>query len=563
MKKTILYTLALTALLSASAYAKGLKLNIDISPVPPNLSVSIKFLEPSGNMALDAEETGELAITVSNSSKGDAFDVKAKITPAKLVKGLYFPDTVSFGKVPSGGTVTKKVPMKASADIPSVKAVLKVAVKEARGFNPKPWKVTFNTKALAPPTIEISDVKIFDQNGNSKVEPMENVEIAAKVRNTGIGPGKDVKVALALGENVFISGAGKTSIELGDLAPGASKDFSFMFYTSRNLKAGQKIPISIKVAETRPRFAIARALNLRMSAPSAVASSSTKSLKTPTVAAGLAVPAVGLGAGSDPKEVLDGWYEKQYATVVGIDRYKNSEIEPLKNAVNDAKAVARMFKNKGFVVTELYNNNATRKAILSTFSAAINKTGRKDSFIFYFAGHGQGIILRNIEQVGYIIPYDADIDLGNMDVILYDEEAIPLNTIKKYSKNMMAKHIALLFDSCFSGLAMKRSVPRLGNVDIEYYKDLLGRKSINILTAGDDQPVSDGSGHSPFTQSLLNALDKGGVDINDRDGFATFSQLAVYVKEKVERATARRQRPQFDNLSMEDGDFIFSVKQGR
>jgi hypothetical protein len=29
--------------------------------------------------------------------------------------------------------------------------------------------------------------------------------------------------------------------------------------------------------------------------------------------------------------------------------------------------------------------------------------------------------------------------------------------------------------------------------------DLLRRRTINILTAGDDQPVSDGSGHSPFT----------------------------------------------------------------
>ena len=33
-----------------------------------------------------------------------------------------------------------------------------------------------------------------------------------------------------------------------------------------------------------------------------------------------------------------------------------------------------------------------------------------------------------------------------------------------------------------------------------------------------------------------------------------------YVKEKVEKATGRRQRPQFDNLSMEDGDLIFRLK---
>ncbi len=93
----------------------------------------------------------------------------------------------------------------------------------------------------------------------------------------------------------------------------------------------------------------------------------------------------------------------------------------------------------------------------------------------------------------------------------------------------------------------------------EYYNNILNRKAINILTAGDDQPVSDGGDHSPFTQALLNALDRGNLDINDSDGYATFNQLAVYVKEKVEKSTGRRQRPQFDNLSLDDGDFVFKI----
>ncbi|MEE9610926.1 MAG: hypothetical protein V3W19_06720 [Desulfatiglandales bacterium] len=34
-----------------------------------------------------------------------------------------------------------------------------------------------------------------------------------------------------------------------------------------------------------------------------------------------------------------------------------------------------------------------------------------DSFIFYFAGHGQGLTLEAGEKFGYIIPHDADITL--------------------------------------------------------------------------------------------------------------------------------------------------------
>lgn len=257
---------------------------------------------------------------------------------------------------------------------------------------------------------------------------------------------------------------------------------------------------------------------------------------------------------------LKGWYKKQYAVVIGIDRYKDLGIEVLDNAVNDAKAVARMFLKMGFNVTELYNTSATKREILRSFSKTIKSVKKSDSFVFYYAGHGQGFTLESGDRVGYIIPYDAAISLVQKDIIEYDYETIPLNTIKKYVKDMKAKHVALLFDSCFAGLAMKRSFPTITEMDSEYYQDLLSRRVINILTAGDDQPVSDGTGHSPFTRAVLNGLDKRGIDVHDRDGFATFSQLALYVKEKVERATGRRQRPQFDNLSMEDGDFIFKIQ---
>jgi TRAP-type mannitol/chloroaromatic compound transport system substrate-binding protein len=257
---------------------------------------------------------------------------------------------------------------------------------------------------------------------------------------------------------------------------------------------------------------------------------------------------------------LRSWYEKQYAIVIGIDQYYNKTIDSLQNAVNDARSVSKLLIKMGFDLVELYDNRATKKQIIRSFSLITKKVKRNDSFLFYFAGHGQGFTLENGERVGYIIPYDANVSLIEKDIIEYDTEAIPLNTIKKYSKNIKAKHVALLFDSCFSGLVMKRSLPDLEKVDIDYYNDLLSRRVINILTAGDDQPVSDGSGHSPFTRAILNGLGTKGLDINDRDGLATFSQLAVYVKEKVGKATGRRQRPQFDNLSMEDGDFIFKLE---
>jgi uncharacterized caspase-like protein/galactitol-specific phosphotransferase system IIB component len=256
---------------------------------------------------------------------------------------------------------------------------------------------------------------------------------------------------------------------------------------------------------------------------------------------------------------LKGWYEKQFAIVIGIDKYHNEQLETLQNAVNDARAISNMLKKFGFEVLELYNQQATKRNIIDAISQISRQTKNNDSHIFYFAGHGKGFTLENRERVGYILPYDTKLSIYENDIIAYDDEAIPLSTIKKYAKNMKAKHIALIFDSCFSGLAMKRGIELAKKNNMEYYNDLLSRKAINILTAGDDQPVSDGTGHSPFTRALLQGLDQKGIDIIDRDGYVTFSQMATYVKEKVEKATGRRQRPQFDNLSFEDGDFVFML----
>jgi hypothetical protein len=261
-----------------------------------------------------------------------------------------------------------------------------------------------------------------------------------------------------------------------------------------------------------------------------------------------------------PFKELSNWYKTQYALIIGIDRYKRNDIVRLKNAVNDAKSVAEMMKSQGFIVTELYNDKATRLNILKEYSAIHEKSKESDSFLFYFAGHGQGIAINSQEKLGYLIPYDADISLTDMNLIQYDNSAINLNQLNHYAKNMKAKHVALLLDSCFSGLAMNRSIPSADKSDHEYYEDLLSRKAINVLTAGDNQPVSDGTEHSPFTQAIINAIGKKGLDLHDRDGYATFNQLAIYVKEKVEKATSRKQRPQFDNFSIEDGDFLFKIR---
>jgi len=282
------------------------------------------------------------------------------------------------------------------------------------------------------------------------------------------------------------------------------------------------------------------------------------------------------------------WYKKAYAIVVGINHYKRLSLPRLSNAVNDARSVASLLRAKGFSVIELYNENATKDRILDALKKIKQIASPSDATLFYFAGHGDGVSGHHGVREGYILPYDFDSDLNSpsTDVMYYDKSAISIGSLVMYSRDTKAKHIGIILDSCFSGLAMQskyatKSLASASAKDldtIEYdtktrsvrikatpstasnnsqtlnlFKELLSKKSINILTAGDDQPVSDGSNHSPFTQAFLKAL-----ELKDK-GYVRFTTLAEYIKKYVEDRTKQRQKPQYKNESLDGGDFIFKL----
>ena len=294
---------------------------------------------------------------------------------------------------------------------------------------------------------------------------------------------------------------------------------------------------------------------------------------------------------------ISSWYHKEYAIVVGIDHYKRLSLPRLSNAVNDARSVAKILRKRGFEVIELYNENATKERILDALKKIKQTSTSQDATLFYFAGHGDGVSGHNGVREGYILPYDFNADLNNpnADVMYYDKSAISISSLVMYTRDTKAKHIGIILDSCFSGLAMdskyaKKSIPSSSAKEldsVEYdaktrsvrirptkesvvatnnassnsnssssiFRDLLNKKSINILTAGDDQPVSDGSNHSPFTQALLKALGEDGT----KKGYIRFTTLADYIRKYVESKTNDRQKPQYKNESLDGGDFIFKI----
>ena len=92
--------------------------------------------------------------------------------------------------------------------------------------------------------------------------------------------------------------------------------------------------------------------------------------------------------------------EPRLALLIGNSAYREV---PLRNPVNDVRAMAQRFEELGFTV--LVHENATKR----TMEAAISEFGRRLAEggvgAFYYAGHGLQVRGRN-----YLVPVDADIE---------------------------------------------------------------------------------------------------------------------------------------------------------
>ncbi len=201
----------------------------------------------------------------------------------------------------------------------------------------------------------------------------------------------------------------------------------------------------------------------------------------------------------------------------------------------------------GFEDVQLVEN-ATRRDMLLALHDLGKRVLADDSVLIYYAGHG--FIDPDTER-GYWVPVDAygtDHTTFLRNSTIRDELTIVAGR---------AQHTLLISDSCFSGTLL-RSTTRSMQRDVgsqRYYRQVAGRKSVQILSAGGVEFVDDNyrnSGHSPFTYFLLNSLSH-----NQQDLLAT-SELVADVTEAVSNNV--EQIPQsgvLQGAGDELGEFIF------
>jgi formylglycine-generating enzyme required for sulfatase activity len=221
--------------------------------------------------------------------------------------------------------------------------------------------------------------------------------------------------------------------------------------------------------------------------------------------------------------------ERRVALVIGNGAYKDA---PLKNPVNDARAIARTLQGLGFQVIQ--KENAGLKEMQEAIRVFGDRLRGGGVGLFCYAGHGMQVKGRN-----YLIPVNTDIQ--REDEVTYN--GVDANLVLEKMDTAKNRVNLVILDACRNNPFARsfRSAAR-GLVPME--------APVGTLVAFATAPGSvaaDGNGaNGLYTQHLLGAMNQPGLRIED---------VFKRVRAGVRKGSGGKQIP-WENTSLE-GDFYF------
>ena len=241
----------------------------------------------------------------------------------------------------------------------------------------------------------------------------------------------------------------------------------------------------------------------------------------------------------------EGLYYKSWAVVIGVENYLLAPKIP--GVIDDAKAVAQALRKLGFEeVVELYDKDASLRRLQQTLVDFLpRKVGRQDRLVIYFAGHA-GVTQDSFgKEMGYLVPWDAQV--GNVS------KSLTFQDLKEFALRNASKHTLLLFNVAVRGWEASVAQP-LSLEGRSSPEDDTEKRAVQLLTAGDKgEPLSRDQDRSLFVRTLVKGL-SGEADL-DKNGWLMASEVGQYVKQQIQAQTKGTQHPIFAQMEG-DGDTI-------
>jgi TPR repeat protein len=258
--------------------------------------------------------------------------------------------------------------------------------------------------------------------------------------------------------------------------------------------------------------------------------------------------------GETPPQDAPRFYRRVVTLCIGINEYQSKGITALTLAQADAELFAGIGKKYyGYTPDLLLGKDATKGAIERKLDAYGTQLGSEDALLVFFACHGDafdcpktenGIPIRS--RVGYLIPYDADLDPTNKSNLQrWEAECLNMRTLVERIERMNAHHVVLIADACCSGFLTKR-----GSMEAPEAVNLLKNKSRTIMSATTQSELA----HEGIFTKVLAARLKGYSDDGEA---ASITDVFQQLRPEVCRKKGGAMTPQISHVGDGDGEFLF------
>jgi hypothetical protein len=259
-------------------------------------------------------------------------------------------------------------------------------------------------------------------------------------------------------------------------------------------------------------------------------------------------------------------FRKSYALLLGVSDYRYLEKLSLVN--DDLIKMENFLLSLGFHVVRVQNERLTLANVRSPQEYFATKLNPEDRLLVYFSGHGFQRIEGGRER-GYLALINARDGQATPDT------TIAMEAFVTWARRVPAKHLLVLLDACFSGLAAggtevkieTRGGPGLQNLqkpDPQTLYRLSSKPGRYLVMAGNKNQKAIASPTwkgGLFTNGVVQGL--GGLADMQRDGFVTTRELYPWLREYVETEALKLGRtltPLIKDLDpvVSEGEFVFT-----
>ena len=248
---------------------------------------------------------------------------------------------------------------------------------------------------------------------------------------------------------------------------------------------------------------------------------------------------------SDLSTLRQGTY---HALVIGNSDYRY--IGGLATPTRDARDLAKLLEERYDFKVRLLTNVTSDQIMMALHDETLTLT-EADSLLIYYAGQGDAT---DVPGRAFWLGVDADPDTR--------KGWLEADHIRAKIKEMKAKHVLLVVDSCFSDMLTHPNSTTIGRGLTETrLRVQLNRRARMVLTSGQVPPMPDNVGdrsHSAFARQFLQIL-------RENNTIMSGEMLSHELSERLQAAalTAQvelRQKPTYSTLKDADhdvGDFFF------